>query len=224
MASEPPSETGAYPTVTEQGIMPVTIKLIREGNNQGSENGKWKVNGQVTNIVKIVGQVIQKADSMIIDFQVDDATGTIRVKYSNAPDDFDVSVGQYVCVAGSIALDKLNPFINAHQVLLVTNINQIQYHMLHACLVHLQMTNDNIPNTSAYSYNYNPAQSSQPEHADRVAEILQFIKEGGDLGKTKAEIEKQFSSSLSIKQIHENIEKLCERGDIYNSGDSYQPL
>ena len=222
MASEPTSETGQNHTVSEQGIMPVTIKLVREGVSHGSENGKWKVNERIAHIIKIIGKVIQKTENTTaLDFYVDDFTGTIRVKYNNS-NDFDVSIDDYVCIAGNIQSEKLNPYINAHQVSLVQNLNQIPYQMLQSCLVHLQLTSDKIPNKSAYSYDTQV--QNQPEPVDRMVEIFQFIKEGGDAGQTKEAIQKHFSANMSLKEIDENITKLCNNGDIYNSGDSYQPL
>ncbi|KEY71414.1 hypothetical protein S7711_05676 [Stachybotrys chartarum IBT 7711] len=128
-----------------QTLRPVTIKQILDAEETYSD-AKFTIDNEPTSQVTIVGQVLRvNPGTTIVTYRVDDGTGQIDVQRWIPPDKQDqpfetFEADSFIRVHGIIKASSNRRALNADSVRQVTDFNEVNYHMLEATYVHLQLT------------------------------------------------------------------------------------
>ncbi|KIW06846.1 uncharacterized protein PV09_02526 [Verruconis gallopava] len=135
-----PSGGGGF---KNESLRPVTIKQLLEAEPDGSE---FKIDGSQIHQVTIIGQVRNiSTQTTNITYRLDDGTGVLEVKVWIDPEAYDVNRPQitentYVRTWGRLKAFSNKRHLGAHFIRPLQDLNEINYHLLEATLVHLQCT------------------------------------------------------------------------------------
>lgn len=233
-ANDTPQSEGenAGPVHTDDSIVPVTIKMLRSINY---EKGKDIIlDKRKIKIVSVVGKIVDQMDENIgSKYVINDGTGEVEVQdYTESTNEFDN--GDYVYICGR--LNAATPYvISAFSVKPVKDHNQIPFHMIQACFVHLYNTKgpheksiyvssaaaSTVAKTEGSTTLQQSQRTSQKSGDDLTHQILTFL---GTFDKTNGasqdEIIKHLSHQYSVEAITTAIDTLSYSGEIYPAAES----
>ncbi|KAF8252115.1 replication protein A, subunit RPA32 [Wilcoxina mikolae CBS 423.85] len=126
-------------------LRPVTIKQILEATQDLHDT--FLIDGGDITHITFVGRVRSVAEqSTNITYVLDDGTGVLDVKQwvdadsSNEDGAAQQLNGQYVRVLGQLKSFSNKKHVGSHMIRLITDFNEVQYHLLEATAVHLHFT------------------------------------------------------------------------------------
>ncbi len=138
-ASAPPQQNRA-----EDSLRPVTIKQLVECK-EPYPNAELSIDGLPTSQVTLVGQVrTVNKQTINTTYRIDDGTGVIDVKNWIDPEKGEshpsFAVDTYVRIYGRLQSYNGKRTVSAHQMRAIQDFNEVNYHLLEATYVHLQLT------------------------------------------------------------------------------------
>lgn len=136
-------------------LRPLTIKQIIEAQ-QPHPDSEFKVDDVEVTQITFVGQ-IQSVSSQATNttYKVDDGTGLIEIKqWIDGDADAEArspipKENDYIRVWGRLRAFNNKRHIGAHMIRLITDFNEVSYHLLEATAVHLYYTRGPLPSTDA---------------------------------------------------------------------------
>lgn len=130
-------------------LRPVTIKQILEASQQHPD-AEFKIDGteigQLTFVAVVRNISIQSTN---ITYRMEDGTGLIEVKQwlemetiadDNPKKNIDITPDTYVRVIGQLKAFNNKRHIGAHHIRSITDLNEVQYHLLETTAIHLYFT------------------------------------------------------------------------------------
>lgn len=133
-------------TYGKDTLRPVTIKQIIDAH-QPHPDSEFKIDGiEVTQLTFVAQISTVSAQATNTTYKVDDGTGLIEVKqWVDADSDNSAArpspkEGEYLRVWGRLKAFNNKRHIGAHSIRLVTDFNEVSYHLLEATAVHLYFT------------------------------------------------------------------------------------
>ncbi|KAG9259102.1 uncharacterized protein F5Z01DRAFT_669833 [Emericellopsis atlantica] len=137
---------GGQKNFQDESLRPVTVKQILEADEAYS-GADFKIDGQTVTQITAVGQVRSiNPQPTNITIRIDDGTGTVEVKkFIDVDKQHEATnpgfeVDQHVRVFGRLKSFSGKRYVSAHLIRLITDPNEVNYHMLEATYVHLYFT------------------------------------------------------------------------------------
>ncbi|KAG2379301.1 hypothetical protein C9374_007440 [Naegleria lovaniensis] len=247
-----PKETSKMSGEKPSSCTPLTIRQLL-GNKKTNE--RFHVDGKELDIVEILGQVVAiSKKSTYTSFTVDDCTASMEIKIFDsslknneflAKERENIREGDFVKFFGHISEWKERFSLNAIMARVVTDANEIYFHMLECIQVHLFNTQGPPPsvtgssrgddmNTSmmgndAYNFGANPSSSGQNDVA--VARLEQAMDEiltaasqvitpqKKRTGVLKSEILDLLYGQYPEDQLEAAFDNLVQSGKLFNTLD-----
>jgi hypothetical protein len=223
----------------DDGILPVTIKQLHNSTFEESTN-EIKIDGISRKQVAVVGMTTgHKEENLDVEYIINDTTGNFKVKvFINEGDQEIIQDGTWVYVCGRISLSTRD-MITAFTIREIKDFNQIAFHMLSACFVHLQTKHGAAPGSlftthvakqelsTTQAAVQQVAKMSEEERAERIKEaVVKFLKSvNSDTGASTQQIIEALSNEFSTDDINNAIQSASFNGEIYatNEEGHYAP-
>jgi len=123
-----------YSSTEDQKLVPLTIKQIREAQ-QNSDEVQFKVNGMNVQSITLIGKLIAiTPDQTNSVLTVDDFTGFCEVHLWKFPVPDDCKIGNYIRVYGSLRHWNEENSVVAYNIRNIIDSNEISYHFLEVIL------------------------------------------------------------------------------------------
>ncbi|KAA8908342.1 replication factor A2 [Sphaerosporella brunnea] len=228
-------------------LRPVTIKQILE-TTQELADAPFKIDGVEISYITFVGRVRSVAEQTTNNtYVIDDGTGTLDVKQwvdTDAVGDGSAQQlnGQYVRVLGQLKSFSNKKHVGSHKIQLVTDFNEVQYHLLEATATHLHLTrgppeqfapagDGSAVATSAYGQNRGTGDVVMGGTADaggRLSNVSQNARIVYSTIKKDAESSEgmhvnniRIKSHLPRDVVAKAVEELLAAGIVYTTLDEY---
>ncbi|GMY17743.1 replication protein A 32 kDa subunit A [Fagus crenata] len=247
-----PSDSTPSPAKSREthGLVPVTVKQIREASQSGDEKSNFVINGVDVVNVTVVGMVFDKAGrNTDVAFALDDGTGRIKCRrWLN--ENFDtiemeeILDGMYVRVNGHLKSFQGVKQLAAFSVRPVTNFDEVAFHFIDCIHNHLQTksqvqgltTQPQSADTSmstpirSGSSGYHTAPSSQLSGQSSIDGlkscdqlVIDYLQQPSSIGQEKGIHIDELSRQLKlpVEKITESIRSLEEEGLIYSTIDEF---
>ena len=224
---------------TDDGILPVTIKQLQTSTFDEDQN-EIKIDNIGRKQVSLVGMVKSHTDDNLdIEYVINDTTGDFKVKaFVNDGDEKVIADDAWVYVCGRIS-GSSRDCVTAFVIREISDFNQIAFHMLSACFVHLQATRGAAPGSSFTSHIAQQATSttqaavqqvtrmSEEERAEKIKDaVVKFLQStNSENGTSEQQIIEALSNQYSTEDIHNAIQSASFNGEIYatNEDGHYAP-
>ncbi|KAL5559372.1 hypothetical protein UlMin_035583 [Ulmus minor] len=232
------------------GLVPVTVKMISEGQHSGDEKSNFIIHGVDASNVTMVGMVLNKAErNTDVSLTLDDGTGRIECRrWVN--ENFDsremeeIQDGMYVRVNGHMKTFQGVQQLVAFSVRPVTNFDEVAFHFIECIHNFLRSSKSRLQGNSAIqpadssltapvkleSKLYQTAPSSQlsgqfsvdgQKSCDQL--VLDYLHLPSSIDKEKGIHKDELSKQLKIPadKISEAIRSLEDEGMIYSTIDEF---
>lgn len=225
----------------DDGILPVTIKQLREKKIDEDRN-EVLIDNIPRKHISVVGMVksCNDEDALGSEYIINDTTGDYTVKaFANDGDEKTFPINTWVYVCGRISSSAGNS-ITSFAIREITDFNQIAFHMLNACFVHLQATLGSAPGSlftthatvqqgasSTQAAVQQVTKMSEEERAEKVKDaVVKFLQStNSENGTSVQQIIEALSNQYSTEDINNAIQSASFNGEIYatNEDEHYAP-
>jgi len=127
----------------KQTCIPVTVRILEDAVARHAESQEILIHGTEASMIHLVGVVEALVEqSTMIEFQLNDASGRIKVRYytSGAAAVKGLTAGGYVSVVGQL---RTNPaaHVSAMSLRPIASANEVSYHMIEVAHATLRLRN-----------------------------------------------------------------------------------
>ncbi|GAB4838250.1 hypothetical protein Ancab_027779 [Ancistrocladus abbreviatus] len=229
-----------------QGLVPLTVKQIKEALSSTDEKAGFVVDGVDVNNVTIIGMVLNKVERVTdVGFVIDDGTGRIDIHrwVNEALDSKEMENmvdGMYVRVLGHIKGFQGKRQLVAYAVRPVTDFNELTYHFMECAYVHLYNTKlrkvsslpTDVPVNSSINGTPFKGQQAVPQNQfprqygveglkgiDQM--VIDYLQQPSCLAREKGVHVNELAQRLNIPvgKIMESIKALEDEGLVYSTVD-----
>lgn len=223
----PGSADGSQKQYQNKTLTPVTIKQLQSVVDDSGEN--MMLDDRVLDRISFVGVIrnVQK-QATNTHYTIEDGTGSIEVTDWNKSqqnddmevDDSTIDIGKYVSVIGSLRNFNNRRSVNPNRIRIITDHNEVIYHLLKALLIHLQATKKSDPKLVGTTNGSSTGDDSlfidgNNSLRDRVYKTIAAFK-----GETGIHIETIIQQlNIGYNDLLTEIVQLSDAGQIYETDD-----